>query len=192
MKTTKRKSARWSQRHCSAPARGLPPGLWGRRWEARNSLRFSSTAVGPSITRTMAISFSGFLFPWKTVKYIIYFYPFEWYDVNCFWTKKTTKVPHFFSAKANVEDDIEYISLDCNDWKCWHFIGKAKKWLFVKWILSCGPEFPVDGKDAVHEELKDLDCSKAKPKAHWSSNLKFCLINHRNNHAFNPPLIGSC
>ena len=52
---------------------------------------------------------------------------------------------------------------------------KAKKWLFVKWILSFGLEFPVDGKYTIHWELKNLHCSKAKPEAHWSANLKFII-----------------
>ena len=60
----------------------------------------------------------------------------------------------------------KYISLNSIDWKDITF----KR---VKWLSSCYLEFPVDGKDTIHEELKDLNCSQTKPEAHWSSHLRF-------------------
>ena len=41
--------------------------------------------------------------------------PFLIIRCQLFFNQKTAKLPHFFCAKVNVEDDIYYISLDSND-----------------------------------------------------------------------------
>ena len=47
----------------------------------------------------------------------------------------------------------------------------------VKWVvLSCGLEFLFDDKDAIHQELKDLNRSQTKPEAHGSSHLRFDFV----------------
>ena len=64
-----------------------------------------------------------------------------------------------------IEDDIKYISfhlsLNIADNKILNHIEER-----AVIISYCGPQFLFDGKDAIHQELKDLNRSQTKPEAH--------------------------
>ena len=89
-----------------------------------------------------------------------------------------------------IEDDIKYISfhLSLNS-NVNNILNHIEERAVI--ILSCGLKFLFDGKDAIHEELKDLNRSQTKPEAHLSTNLRSMFSSKRNICTTNSPQIES-